>query len=173
MSAPLEIERKYLIRMPDPVHLAEAERWDIVQTYLVPVGEEGSRRVRRAATGDTVRFTHTAKTRLTPVTCVEEERTLTLPEYEACLAEARPDSQPVVKTRYRIPYAGHLLELDVYPFWQDTAVLEVELTGEEEQISLPAWIKVLREVTEEPLYKNTSIAKWLKKYPGVPLPTET
>ena len=170
MGAPLEMERKFLIRMPDPACLSGAERWDIVQTYLNPKGDEGSRRVRRAACGDSVRFTHTAKTRLTAVTCVEEETTLTLPDYEACLREAREDSLPVAKTRYRIPHAGRILEIDIYPFWQDTAVLEVELASEDEALSLPAWVEVLREVTAEKLYKNTTIAKWLKKYPDTPLP---
>ena len=40
----LEIERKYLISMPEAAFLAEGERWEITQTYLK--AEDGNRRVR-------------------------------------------------------------------------------------------------------------------------------
>ena len=58
----------------------------------------------------------------------------------------------------------------MYPFWRDTAVLEVELAEEGERAELPPELTILREVTEEPLYKNTNIARFLKEHPGEPLP---
>ncbi len=170
-SVPLEIERKFLIAMPSGAYLggAGATKWEIAQTYLTHAGE-GSRRVRRTECGGNVTYTMTVKTRRTAMTCTEQERELTETEYQAALSEARPDSETVHKCRYRIPYAGHTLEIDVYPFWQDTAVLEVELQSEDEAFGLPPEIRVLREVTGEGLYKNTSIARFLHDHPGEPLP---
>ena len=164
----LETERKYLIRMPDAAFLARGEVWEIRQTYLTAA--EGNRRVREIRTRDKTQYLYTEKKRLSPLTSVECEREITLAEYRALLADARPDSNEVIKTRYRIPHGGHMLEIDVYPFWSDTAVLEVELSAESEAVSLPREVSVIREVTEEPLYKNTNIARYLKEHPGEPLP---
>ena len=169
-QTPLEIERKFLIAMPSATFLAQGQAWEIVQTYLIPKGGEDNRRVRKSQQGERVVYTCTAKTRVTPLTCIEKEETLTQEEYEAELAHPRPNSAPVHKTRYKIPYGGHTLEIDVYPFWQDTAVLEVELADERETLTLPQEIVVLREVTGVGLYKNTTIAKWLWEHPGEPLP---
>ena len=170
MNTPLEIERKYLIAMPSPAFLEQGTKWEIVQTYLTPLGREDNRRVRKSIGDNRVIYTHTAKTRVTPLTCVEDEREITEAEYEAALCEIRPESAPVHKTRYKIPYGAHILEIDIYPFWQDTAVLEVELSKEEETFAFPPEILVLREVTKEGRYKNTSIAKWLWEHPKEPLP---
>lgn len=164
----LEIERKYLIRMPGCDFFCRGEVWEIRQTYLR--SDLGNRRVRAVSAGDSVRYFYTEKKRISPLTSIEREREIDAAEYRALLEDARDDSAEILKTRYRIPFAGHILEIDVYPFWWDTAVLEVELSAEEERAELPPEIEVLREVTEEPLYKNTNIAVFLKEHPGEPLP---
>ena len=156
--------------MPSPSFLEKGTKWEIVQTYLTPKGSEDNRRVRKSVGEGQVIYTHTAKTRVTPLTCIEDERVITEAEYEAALCEIRPKSAPVRKTRYKIPYGAHILEIDIYPFWHDTAVLEVELTEEGETFTFPSEIHVLREVTREGRYKNTSIAKWLWEHPDTPLP---
>lgn len=163
-----ETERKYLIRMPGASLLTGGEVWEIRQTYLV--AGRGNRRVRAVVCRGETRYFYTEKERVSVLTSIEREREIDGDAYRAYLSEARPDSAEVVKTRYRIPYAGHTLEIDVYPFWRDTAVLEVELAEEGEQVTLPPWVTVLREVTAEPLYKNTNIARFLKNHPGEPLP---
>lgn len=163
-----ETERKYLIRMPEASFLTGGEIWEIRQTYLV--AGRGNRRVRAVVCRGETRYFYTEKERVSVLTSIEREREIDGETYRAYLSEARPDSAEVVKTRYRIPYAGHTLEIDVYPFWRDTAILEVELAEEGEQVKLPAWVSILREVTAEPLYKNTNIARFLKNHPGEPLP---
>ena len=117
----LETERKYLIRMPDAAFLSRGEVWEIRQTYLTAA--KGSRRVREVRTRDKTQYIYTEKERVSAMTSVEREREIDLAAYRTLLADARPDSAEVVKTRYRIPYAGHTLEIDVYPFWSTTAVL--------------------------------------------------
>ena len=156
--------------MPSPSFLEKGARWDIVQTYLLPQGSEDNRRVRKSQKGECIIYTHTAKTRVNALTCHEEEAEITQEAYEDALRDIRPESMPVSKTRYKIPYGAHVLEIDIYPFWQDTAVLEVELKSEEEVVALPPEILVLREVTGEGRYKNTSIARWLYTNPDTPLP---
>jgi CYTH domain-containing protein len=67
--------------------------------------------------------------------------------------------RPVEKARYCIPFNGRVVEVDVYPFWNDRAIAEVEMEDENETVSLPDFIKVIRDVTAEKAYKNYAIAK--------------
>ena len=76
MSKKPEIERKFLIAMPDEAMLAAipgATCDELVQTYLV--SEAGvTARVRRRTTAHGVVYTATQKRRITAVTAIEEER---------------------------------------------------------------------------------------------------
>ena len=110
--APLEIERKFLIRMPCVADLAAARVWEIKQTYLTsPRGL--SRRVRKIREADAVRYIYTEKVRLSPTTAEERECELTEAEYTARLTERDPDRRTVEKTRYLLPCEdGHIAEVD-------------------------------------------------------------
>ena len=158
----LEIERKYLIRMPDGERLAAmrgAEIWDIVQTYLTDGADGCTRRVRSVRTGGETRYTHTVKRRITPLSCEEMEEEISREAYERLRAAADPALNSIEKRRYRIPYAGQLLEIDLYSFWRDRATLEVELRREDQAVELPDWIELIREVTGERAYKNRYLAE--------------
>lgn len=55
---------------------------------------------------------------------------------------------------------GHYIyfEIDIYPFWMDKAIMEIELSEPNEEIRFPEMINVVREVTEDNQYKNSSLA---------------
>lgn len=158
----LEIERKYLIRMPDEGMLADmpgCEIWNVVQTYLMDGPDGSTHRVRSILTGGEIHYIHTIKRPLSQLSHEEWEQEVAQDEYEALLQQANPDLHPIVKKRYRIPYEAQLLEIDIYDFWQDRATLEIELSSEEEQISIPDWLCVVRELTGERAYKNRFLAE--------------
>ena len=58
-----------------------------------------------------------------------------------------------------MPYAGHVLEFDVYPFWTDRAILEIELRSEDETAAIPDYVDIIRDVSGEKAYKNKQLAK--------------
>lgn len=156
-----EIEHKYLIAMPDISALSarpDCRILSITQTYLrAPLGE--THRVRRIVEGARERFTETRKRRVTDLRAVEEEREITAEEYGELLTLADPNAQPVLKTRYRIPHAGHTLEIDVYPFWDDRAIAEIEVKSEAVDVALPEYVKLISEVTSDKRYKNVNLAR--------------
>ncbi|MBR2490480.1 MAG: GNAT family N-acetyltransferase [Ruminiclostridium sp.] len=161
-----EIERKFLIAYPD-VHTLESwpgmTRYEMVQTYLrSDPGDEV--RVRQRTQDGVSQWFHTVK-RGEGIKRQEEERTINQGEYQALLAQADPTKRVLRKTRYCLPYRGKLLEVDLYPFWQDLAVLEVELEREDDLISIPPQLTVLREVTGDMAYKNSVLAKTDKEDP--------
>ena len=109
--------------------------------------------------GDETRYYYTEKTRVTAVTRIECEHEITAAEFEALLSERDEALRTIEKTRYLVPFEGHTLEIDVFPFWRDRAFCECELQSEDEPLPLPDWLHVYREVTDDPRYTNRALAR--------------
>ena len=164
----IEIERKLLIRMPDAQRLSAmegCEAWEIAQTYLKEGSNGETRRVRRIFTNGSEHFFHTVKKRISQLSSIENEKEISASEYAQLLQQADPLSKTVEKVRYRIPFEGQLLEIDIYSFWQDRATLEIELESEDQALKLPEWIEVIRDVSADFAYKNRMLAKYVPMEP--------
>ena len=158
---PLEIERKFLIEYPD---LQELERLsngnfsDISQTYLV--GEKGTSERVRARTRDGVTvYTHNTKIKLSSMKRIEFEDEVSEEEYKELLKRADKKCRTIEKVRYCVPYGGFVFEIDIFPFWQDKAFMEVEMPSEDTSVKLPDFVKIIREVTDDNRYTNHALAK--------------
>ena len=155
----VEIERKFLIEYPDTTFLESlpnCRKIDISQTYVTDKNGEDSR-VRRRGEGKDAIYIETVKKHVTDTKRVEIERRITREEYERAINEAA-SRRRVDKTRYCIMENGKYFELDVFPFWNDRAILEIELKSEDESFDIPSYVKVIREVTDEKEYRNSSLA---------------
>lgn len=161
MKTAIETERKFLIKKPDDAFLTALEgcrKSEITQTYLDnPDGFV--ERVRRRVFSDRVQYTHTLKKRINAISATETESEITAEEYEELLTRASFGKTPVRKTRYAIPYRGHVAEIDVYPFWEKQAVLEIELTDESDLTAFPEWLTLLREVSGNHAYSNNALSE--------------
>ena len=158
---PYEIERKFLIEYPDIAELEKlpnCQRVEIIQTYLTATEGEESRVRQRGIDGNYIYF-QTTKKKVTGLKRVEVERRLTKDEYLRLLMDADPSCRPIRKTRYCLTYDNQYFEIDVYPFWLDKAIIEIELANENAEIRFPKQIKVIKEVTEDNSYKNASLAR--------------
>lgn len=160
MSIPIEIERKFVIEMPDISVLSSLPGYtssDIEQTYLS--SDAGvMRRVRaRKYQGRTV-YTETKKMRIDNMSAHEDERKITREEYETLLSEIMTGTVTIFKTRHTFDFSGRVLEIDIYPNWRKTAILEVELDSREATLDIPDFIKVVAEVTGEKKYSNAAMA---------------
>lgn len=156
-----EIERKYLIVYPD-LALLRAQpgcaEWDIEQIYLTQPDPGCVRRIRKVVTNGETHYFKTFKRRVSVLTAEEDEGEISQSDYEAFRLEADPARHPILKTRLRIPYEGHVLEFDIYPFWKDQAILEVELDSETEAHAIPDYAHIIRDVSDDPAYKNHALA---------------
>ena len=156
----MEIERKFLIAFPDESKLAAMEGcrvYEIEQIYL-PTAKGVSERVRRVNDGEKTTYIHTVKKKLSALTRSEFEEEISAEDYrrmsDGCV-------EKISKRRYRIPYGGRLLEIDIFPFWRTRAFCEVELESEDEKITLPEFIEVMGDVSEDNRYSNHSMARAL------------
>ena len=158
---PLEIERKYLIEYPDIDWLENnpnCQRIEIIQTYLTS-GEGEEVRVRQRGIDGNYTYFQTTKKMVSDVKRVEIERRLSQSEYLRLLMDADTSKRQIRKNRYCLTYENQYFEIDVYPFWDDKAVAELELSDEDAKVVFPEQIKVIREITDDESYKNASLAK--------------
>lgn len=163
---PMEIERKYLIEKPDLVDLQKefaCTKVEIIQTYLVELNEGVERRIRQRGCDGSYTYFYTEKQNVgnDGLCRSEEERKISKDEYMTLLMEADTKLHQIRKDRYCFEYNNQYFELDVYPFWDNCAVMEIELTEITTEVDLPEYIKVIKDVTEDKRFKNKGLAKTL------------
>lgn len=160
-NLPLEIERKYLIKFPD-ISLLEQQpvymKIEMEQAYLKDQGETAGMRIRKSTLNGKTTYKKTFKRNITNVTRIEIEDDISEQSWLELLNEVDPESTPIKKVRHCFMYNSQLFELDIYPFWSDRATLELEISSEDQQITLPPFIEVIKEVTEDKRYTNRSLS---------------
>jgi|GEM_PF-31222 len=161
---PFEIERKFLIRRPDLTlleNMPNCSEVDIIQTYLCSDQPNLEVRVRQRGKDGNYIYTETVKKRISKMKRVETERRITQREYLTLLMNADTKRRQIRKVRYCLTANNHYLEIDIFPFWQKIALLEIELSDENQQINLPDFIEVVREVTDDMRYTNRALAEFI------------
>ncbi|MDD6059396.1 MAG: hypothetical protein PUB97_03300 [Ruminococcus sp.] len=158
MSEGLEIERKFLAEMPETEKLCILSKTGITQTYLIRGENNSQRRVRKIDENGDVTYTYTEKHFITPVIRDENEREISSTEYDMLLMQRDTECVPVEKVRYRFEYKNQLFELDVYPFSDKLAILELELDTPEQKIDFPDYIKIIKDVSADKKYSNAALA---------------
>ena len=162
---PYEIERKYLIFYPNIKELESmpnCTKVDIIQTYLKS-NDDTERRVRaRGVDGDYLYYL-TEKRKISGLKRIETERRLTQDEYLQLLMEADNKLHPIHKTRYCLTDNNQYCEIDIYPEWEKQAIMEIELSSEDEEIKIPDFIQIIKDVTDDEKYKNYQMSKEMPK----------
>lgn len=154
----LEIERKFLVRIPDIPPDAVRKRIEILQTYLVS-GQDGSqRRVRRISENGIISYYYTEKIFYTSVTRKETEFEISESKYSELISQVNEAYSPIEKQRVCFEYSDQLFELDIYPFSDRLAIMEIELNDPDQEIIFPTYIDVVKEVTGIDSYSNGALA---------------
>lgn len=165
VPAPSEIERKFLIKMPDKNLLSNLDFYsknEIIQTYLKSLDKNTERRVRqRGNSNDGYSFYYTEKTAISSIERIETECKISMKEYVDYLTESDTSLHQIRKTRYCFLYENQYFEMDIYPFSKEYAIMEIELSSPNEEVKIPDFISVIKEVTEDDNFKNHSLAKVL------------
>jgi len=157
---PYEIERKFLIKYPNISWLEKnCKKLEIIQTYLNSSNDEEVRVRQRGYNGNFI-YTKTIKKNISDIKRLEIEKRLSKDEYLELLMDADTTKHPIRKTRYCLIYKNQYFEIDIYPFWGDKAILEIELNSENQEFEIPKQLEVIKEVTNDKKYKNSELAKY-------------
>lgn len=153
---PLEIERKFLIEKPDESELLKYPLCDFVDIAQAYIHNGGARfRVRKRGKGSDFIYIKTEKIKISELKRIEKESRITESDY---LDNIRGE-KVLYKRRYLILYREKCFELDIFPFWQDQALLEIELKSETEDFELPPFLHVIKEVTFDKHYRNSVLSQ--------------
>ena len=158
---PIETERKYIIRIPRTSDMKECRDYScsaIEQIYL-PSAPGTTHRIRRRLTAGKSIYTETVKTRLSAMSCIEEEKEIPREEYARLKGQRDRNRRIVKKNRHTFVYGEQTFEVDIYPFRKNSCVMETELKSEMDRPALPPFIKVVKEVTGDHRYSNAALAK--------------
>ena len=158
---PLEIERNFLVEYPDLKRLESlphCEKVEIIQTYLKVDDNEEIRVRQRGSSGHYIYY-QTTKRRVSDYKRIEIERRITKDEYLNLLMNADTSLGQIRKDRYCLTYNNQYFKIDVYPFWNDKAIMEIELRDINDKVTFPEEIRIIKEVTKLPEYKNSYLAK--------------
>jgi CYTH domain-containing protein len=145
----LEIERKFIIETPSRDKLAKLvghTESRIRQIYLESSAGE-TRRIRKREYPDRTLYYETRKIRIDRMSATEIEREIDEAEFLSLEKQIKSGTAPVNKVRHTFPYEGHTFEIDVYPEWRRSGIMEVELKSRMEEVKFPPFITILREVT--------------------------
>ena len=161
----LEIERKYIIEMPDVSVLSQQPEYTvsgILQIYIQgAIGE--THRVRRRDFSDRVVCTETRKIRIDKISSTEIEGEISIEEFDRLALTILNGTQPINKLRHTFIYEGQIFEIDVYPQWKSTAIMETELDDPKKEVKIPSFINIVREVTGNKAYSNAGMSRRFPK----------
>ena len=147
----VEIERKYLVKSDAWRELADAGT-EYLQGYLIGA-RQASVRVRIEGNQAFLNI----KSMTLDISRLEFQYPIPLADAREMLTQLC--AKPLVeKTRYRVPHANHVWEIDVFAgVNQGLIVAEVELAAEDESLELPSWIG--EEVSHDARYYNVNLAR--------------
>lgn len=154
---PIEMERKFLVEVTSEI--PDSREMEIFQTYLTERDGVEPRIRKRGENGHYVYFLTTKKF-LTDNQRIEVERQITPSEYVMLMNSANPDKRTIHKLRRCFVWDNRYLELDTFvePSLPHH-LLEIEDVTADEEIAFPPFLKVIREVTNDPEWYNANIAK--------------
>ena len=161
MKTEIETERKFIILMPDISKLADFKdyRADAIEQIYLPAEEGRTHRIRSRRTSDGVIYTETEKIRISKSSAIEKEGEITEERFLSLRKEMLYGTAVINKTRHSFEYRGQVFEIDIYPEWKRTAIMEAELPDENASFEVPSEIKIVREVTGDRNYSNAGMAR--------------
>ena len=150
------VEKKYLINIPDISYLDKlggCSKVKMTLTYLNSSSEQcdiklllrdedGKKFYQKIIKGNNKKSTIS----------------LTAEEYIDELDNKMIDRNPIIKYRYSFIYHSVYYKIDIFED-KDFSILEVDLLNGHETIQFPSFIEVLKDVSDDPHYKNYNLSK--------------
>lgn len=158
-------QRKFLVENLDIESLkAAASKVDITQDYLNSSDDFEYRLRKMDQNGNSsYHFTVLKKYENGKREIIREEN-VSKEEYEKLLLSKSADLETIKKTRYSFVHNKQYFKLDI--FEDGLMLLEVNLTKENPNLTIPEFVNVLDDVTNNSEYKNVNIARRKKEVYG-------
>ena len=94
---------------------------------------------------------------------MEDERDISEAEYLSLKENIKPGTSPIYKTRHTFLYGNRVIEIDIYPEWRNSCIMEIELASRTEILNIPSFIEIIKEVTGDKRYSNAAMSNEFPK----------
>jgi len=160
IPVPLEIERKFLLDSCFSIKdiLVPYQKISIEQCYLMPGKAREARIRKRGQRGSFVYYLAYKQPLDKPGIRIETEERIAAEEYDALRRLRDREKRIIRKNRFCFIWQNQYFELDVFKNLLDRALLEIELTEENQEVSLPPFLPIVKEVTGDSRFSNYHIA---------------
>lgn len=159
---PIDTFRKYLVEMPDLDKLQKefnSSKVDIIRTYLLNKDNSNERSILQRGSFGNFAFYYMEKRHFSGYDRIEVERMISAKEYTALISQADTRVKQISKTRYCFIWNNMYYELDVFPFWNDKAILKIQPTDKGPKMEVPQFLRVIEDITDNMSYTNYSLAQ--------------
>ncbi len=161
LGCPVQLreQRKFLVDSVDIESLASvANKVVITQDYLDTDDDTHEYRIRKVEQGRNCSYHYNVQRKLeNGMREIVKEASISEEYYEKLLKSKAANSSTCIKTRYSFVHANQYFKLDV--FEDGMMILEVNVTKENPLTTIPEFISVLEDVTNDPNYKNINMAR--------------
>lgn len=150
------IEKKYLINIPDISYLDKlggCSKVKMTLTYLNGSSEQCDVKL-LLRDEDGKKFYQ----KITKGNNKKNTISLSAEEYIDELDNKMPDRNPIIKYRYSFIYHSVYYKIDIFED-KDFSILEVDLLNSHETVHFPSFIEVLKDISDDPNYKNYNLSK--------------
>lgn len=157
----LEIEHKFLIRYPRTESfntLPEYREQKLLQIYT-RLPDSSNCRIRKIEDSEGIRYIKTVKQDINSLTRIEIEEEISKEDFDALALLRHENRRPIEKVRHSFLLSGFTYEVDIFPFWNDRAFLEIEVESEDIKPPIPSFIEVIKEVTHDLRYRNSALSR--------------
>lgn len=161
VPVPLEIERKFLLSKPPNFkvkELKQSQKISIEQIYIESPDAQETRIRKRSQNGFSIYYL-TKKTVISSMVRQEREEEIRAVDYLRMQSKKIPGTKVVKKNRYCFAYNNQYFELDIFIEPKRHCWLEIELTEENDSLTLPPFLEIEKEVTGDPAFTNFALAK--------------
>lgn len=156
---PTQHQEKIIVKKPDINYLMtkKAQKRSIIQIYLKSNGKE-ERRIRMM--GDGNNFVYYLTRKGIGNYNDYQEKSISKDVYDALMLEMDTERKPIIKERWYFSEGDTYYNLDVYPSWENYAVVEIRGSKENVDVSLPIGIEEVRNVTGNIRFSNYAFSKY-------------
>lgn len=150
------IEKKYLINIPDISYLDKlggCSKVKMTLTYLNNSSEQCDVKL-LLRDEDGKKFYQ----KITKGNNKKSTISISAEEYIDELDNKMPDRNPIIKYRYSFIYHSVYYKIDIFED-KDFSILEVDLLNSHETVHFPSFIEVLKDISDDPNYKNYNLSK--------------
>ena len=151
------VEKKYLISMPDVDQLMknkQCRKVHVKQHYIIDeTRQEKEKIVLRRENNKNFYYKVVKKNK------VKYSNSITADKYINKLEDETKKFYHIHKDRYYYIFDSRCIKIDVFPFWKDKAILEVDILNDRENIKFPKFVNIIEDVTDNEAYKNYYLAE--------------